>query len=892
VASSEAIDEHPNAEHLRLPMIVGRDEELSRAAALLDTGSALLLKGDAGIGKTTVWRAACQLALSRGFRVLAATPAEAEQTFSYSVLGDLFEDIGYEPFAALPPVQRRAVERSLLLADDEGAADARTVAVAVRNVLHTLAHSEPVLIAIDDVQWTDSASTAALDFALRRLGNARLRVLLAVRTGHAVPFMSSSERVDIGSLSLGALHHLVVERLGKTFSRTGLRRLHEVSGGNPFYALELARASRPDEEIVFPESLEAVVADRIRALPSDTLRALAVLALAGDSQSQPALEPAVDAGVLERAGDELRFSHPLLAEASVALVGPRERRALHREIAAAASDPEQRARHLARAAHGPDEQIATALAEAAASTSRRGAPAASAELWRLAAQLTLPDDVEVHRERLVHAGIAHILAGDIDEGSRLISQHIEDLPPGSVRDLGVVHHALALAQKDISATIPKLERALTEVVDERTRMRLVGFLCAFHSISGDYIGAADLAAAHLHEAESIGGATLAAALVLCVQYELALDRQPNELLERALANGLEGEAEPWYSLARVRASAHLREGRFDEARVALVKALAELDERGEDIWRSTFQLTLVEIELSAGRLETARTLAEDVLDHAEQLGTPHMISLGLAATAVAELLRGHGAEARRRATRSLELAEEVNAGIASDQARFTLALIALTLGNAAEAAKIYSEVPEAHWHRWWQVAGSRPLVDAIGALATSGAVQEADRLLSFLAADARERPIAEAHLAAAHGDFERAIDLVRSAAQSPAPLGQAREQLLYGTLLRRARHRTGARDALARARTEFEHLGTPLWLERVDEELSRLGGRTPSGNALTPSEQRVAELVASGSSNKQVAATLVVSVATVEAHLSRIYAKLGVRSRTALAAVWPRDLKE
>ena len=98
-----------------------------------------------------------------------------------------------------------------------------------------------------------------------------------------------------------------------------------------------------------------------------------------------------------------------------------------------------------------------------------------------------------------------------------------------------------------------------------------------------------------------------------------------------------------------------------------------------------------------------------------------MISLGLAATAVAEILRGNSAEARCRAARSLEIAEEVNAGIAADQARFTLALIALTLGHAAEAAEIYSEVPEAHWHRWSQVAGSRPLVDAVGALAACGA---------------------------------------------------------------------------------------------------------------------------------------------------------------------------
>ncbi len=125
---------------------------------------------------------------------------------------------------------------------------------------------------------------------------------------------------------------------------------------------------------------------------------------------------------------------------------------------------------------------------------------------------------------------------------------------------------------------------------------------------------------------------------------------------------------------------------------------------------------------------------------------------------------------------------------------------------------------------------------------------------------------------------------MRSAAPSPAPLHRARELLLLGRLSRRARQRSAARDALTQAREGFDALGAPLWSARCEDELARLGGRSPKGSALTESEQRVAELVASGLANKEVAAKLVISTRTVEAHLSKVYAKLGVRSRAALAA--------
>jgi ATP/maltotriose-dependent transcriptional regulator MalT len=191
--------------------------------------------------------------------------------------------------------------------------------------------------------------------------------------------------------------------------------------------------------------------------------------------------------------------------------------------------------------------------------------------------------------------------------------------------------------------------------------------------------------------------------------------------------------------------------------------------------------------------------------------------------------------------------------------------------------------------RFNDVAGGRGQLDAVEALAAVGDVERAAEIASGLPDDAREKRLAEACVTAAHGEVVRAIELVQAAEPAAAPFRRSRDQLLLGRLLRRARRKRDARTALEAARDAFLALDAPLWAERAADELARLGGRSPVGAALTESERGVAELVASGLSNKEVATRLVVTVRTVEWHLSRVYAKLGVASRTALAARWPEE---
>jgi len=861
--------------------VIGRTSELEAIFRLLDAGGALCLEGEAGIGKTTVWRAGVECARERGFRVLVAEPSEAERSFSYAALADLFEPVAGDLLPTLPEVQRRALERVLLIAAGDDPLDPRLVGVAVRASLAAL--ESPLLVAVDDVQWLDAASASALAFALRRISSAR--VLIALRSGHEFPLRVEVETLPIEPLTVGALHHLLVERLGVVLRRTPLLRLHEVSRGNPFYALELARANPDGREIVLPPSLRGLVADRIGALPDQTQRSLAALALGGEGD---ALAPAVAAGVLDEFGGAFRFAHPLFAEAATALLAESELRELHSAIAERTNNPEQRARHLAYAATEPDENVAAGLAEVAQEAAHRGAFAAAAELWELAAKLTAPEHEERPR-RFVEAGIAHVLAGNPEIGGALLEPNLELLPPGPLRQRGLVHLALRLAREDSRAVVPVLERALAETEEPRVRYEVTLLLADHLDLIDDREQADDLAYEHLRFAEEHGdSALLEDALLLAASRRFCVDRPAWDLLERAreIAASRDGDrprrAWGWAPLT----AAHLRDGSIEEARAALEERRTDALRVGSASYDYGLLLNLAIVELAAGNTQLANELAGEALAVAEQMDAPSLICSALMCVATAAAILGDVDAARLHGERALELARGVHAAHLANGVFLVIGLLELSVGCADAAAEAYRQITRGGLLRFNSVAGGRGALDAVEAFAAVGDVARAAELTAGLPDDAHEKSLAEACVVAARGDLTHAVELVRSIEPSPAPFRRAREQLLFGRLLRRARRKRDARTALEAARDAFLALEAPLWAERAAEELARLGGRSPAGAALTASERRVAELVASGLSNKQVAARLVITPRTVEWHLSRVYAKLAVDSRTALAARW------
>ena len=331
--------------------IVGREAELGAVGRFLDRvalgPAALVIEGEAGIGKTTLWQEAIAAAEARSFKVLRAQPTEPEATLSYGALTDLVGVVFEETRAVLPAPQDRALAAALLLADLEEPADPRTTATAFVGVLTALAAEQPVLVAVDDVQWLDPASERALGFVARRLPS-RLGLLLTLRAeaGGVVPLELDRalaedrlERIAPGPLSLAALHHLLSGRLGMSLARPTLARLAAACGGNPFFALEIARAlARAGEERTFddplpvPSALQELVASRVRALSTTAKEVVLVTAmlsrptvatvaraLVPRGTADAALAEAQKAGVLVAERGRIGFTHPLLASAIYAL---------------------------------------------------------------------------------------------------------------------------------------------------------------------------------------------------------------------------------------------------------------------------------------------------------------------------------------------------------------------------------------------------------------------------------------------------------------------------------------------------------------------------------------------------------------------------------------------
>jgi hypothetical protein len=380
--------------------VVGRDGERTAVGRVLGSTEALpsvlLLEGEPGIGKTTIWLDALALAEPR-FHVLSARPVEFESRLTFTVVRDLLEPVLAEVGPQLPRPQLAALEAALLLAEpEEGPPEPHAIAFAFLSVLRALARTGDVLVAVDDVQWIDPSSAAVLVFAARR-AEPEIRFLLARRSGgQGTGFEQAvdAERIRslaVGPLSRGAVQRLLRERLAVTMSRPALARIHRVSEGNPFYALELARAhaAGADDATEVPPSLTALVDERLRELPGETERALQVAALfarpaveplASVIGSFPELGPAVRLGIVVLGAASIEFTHPLVASSLAARIEPAAARALHGKIAAVVDDLEERARHLALAAEGPDPVASAALEEAAAQARGRGAPEVAAEL--------------------------------------------------------------------------------------------------------------------------------------------------------------------------------------------------------------------------------------------------------------------------------------------------------------------------------------------------------------------------------------------------------------------------------------------------------------------------------------------------------------------------------
>jgi DNA-binding CsgD family transcriptional regulator len=907
--------------------VVGRELELAAVREFLEGESlpgVLLVEGEPGIGKTTLWRAGVEAARDSSYVVLSANPAEKEATFAYSAVGDLLEHVLGETLAELPGPQRGALEVALLRRESAGPPpEQHTLGVALLGVLRALAESQPVLLAVDDVQWLDPSSAAMLEFAARRLREERVALLLARRQGSR----PASDRLELalpeerrltlaaGPLSMGALHRLLRDRLDVTLARPALRRVHEASGGNPFYALELVRALRssggrirPGHPLPVPPTLEAILGERIEALPPSVREVLVeAAALRRPTESMlrnwPALEQAVDAGLIEVRDGEVRFTHPLLASAAYGSITAAERSRLHRRLAEVASDPEERARHLALGASGPDTDVAAALDEAAREAAARGAPAAAAELAELAVRLTPTTQRGRLLERRAEAAGYHLPAGELGTAASMLEHLVDQLPAGAARADALL--LLASSQQSFERCLPLAMGALAEARGDEARVaKIECYVGELLLIQGDSERALEHARAALAAAEHAGDPTiLTIALSTVAWFETLTAVEPTPgLLERAAlledaglraGPGVSDTSSASFALGMRLMFA----GRLDEARARMGLTLDRAVSLGDEGAVSAALLHLAELEFRAGDWPLAARRAAEGYEHAEQMAREQDMSALLYVSALVDAHLGRVEEARDTAARGIALAESCGDEVFRLQHVAALGFLELSVGDAAAADAILRPLAARLSASGWRepsIYGELP--NAIEALVELSELGEARRLLADLEdrAGRIESPWAEASagrcrglILAAEGDAGAALAVLERALavheRLPQPFDLARTLLVLGVVRRRARERRAARETLEQALALFDGLGATLWTAKARAELSRIGGRAPTRDDLTPSERRIAELVAEGKTNKEVAAELVVSVHTVESALTHVYRKLGLRSRTELA---------
>jgi DNA-binding CsgD family transcriptional regulator len=898
--------------------LVGREAELGAVEAFLRSERArvVAIVGEPGIGKTTLWQAAVEHVRARGARVLVARPTASEARLAFAGLADLLVDVPDELFAELPEPQRIGLDAALLRATSARAPERRVVGAGFLTLLRALAAESEVVCAIDDLQWLDTSSAAAVEFALRRLGEEPVRSLVSVRAAELartlVPALERDlqvERLALGPLSVAALHRVLAQELGRTFPRPTLVRIAQAAGGNPLYALEIAREldRRGERDVAIrvpvPQDLDTLVRARVRALPpatSDALLRAAVLARPDADAVDPVeLAPAEEAGLVRvEPGGRIEFVHPLFASAVYSAAPAARLREAHRAVADLERDPEERARHLALAASGPDAEVVHELQAAARHARMRGSPDSAAELTGLALRL-LPADAPARLELQLERAEQLHLASDFPAARTVLEELRTKLEPGDLRARAL----LMLVDIDYwwsgeSAATTLAEEALADARDPVLKARCHAAVALFAG-TVDLPKAADSARQALTLLEAVPDpdpGLVAAALSARVRADLFLgDGFDEKTAMQALA--LEEASPP----ATVDTRVVFKLGQWlryiddlDGARAYLERAEQQAHEEGDESSLANILLNRVIVATWAGDLAGAAELAERMLDAFGQHGGDP--EAGVLWRAYVDAYSGR-LEAVREAAARAAPGEPMVAALWSR----CLGLAELAAGETVSADRDLTEALDVFERvsfrepAIWRVDG-----DAIEAALAVGDLDRAAGLLTRfeeraarsripwgLAVSARCRGL----VLAARGDLDAAAEALEQALvehdRCPMPFERARTLLALGRLQRRLKRKRQARLSLEEARDLFAGQGADAWVARVDDELGRVAVRR-APEELSATELRIARLAADGLSNQTIAEQVFVSVKTVESNLKRAYRKLGISSRAQLARALDR----
>ncbi|HEY8494262.1 MAG TPA: AAA family ATPase [Myxococcota bacterium] len=884
--------------------LVGREDELGKLADALASAASgqprvVLVTGPAGIGKSTLLAAALR---SWKGDVVAGSGDEDEAHVEFALLEHLLRAAPGDVQPPEPGTEPFRAARTLL------------------ELFEAAEPGRPLALVVDDAGWGDLPSLQAIAFATRRLRAEPVALLVACRdetlprlpAGLVRRAESHGVRIELAGLDADGIAALAERAYGRPLPGWAAARLRDHTGGNPLHATSLVREV-PFERMAAPGQLPAprsfavLVATRLAACSGDAQRLLAALAVLG--REAPLQAAARVAGVSDplAAADELqrqrlaelseggpdqalRFAHDLVHASVLADLAPAERKRLN-AAAAEVTSGDRALHHRISAAVGPAPDLLAEVRAVAAERARQGASESAAELLEAALPLA---GGEAEREDLAMAAITHRL-----RAARPPGPLADELP--SFRDVPTRSYLLgriALITGRHREGVAHL-RAAWQGLPEG------------HELRPEVADALALAAEHdfrfaevtqwARRSLEAGSGSLHAPILLALGIMMTEGVAAGEAEMSRLLDASSGLVRAGALLARGIARTYAND--LDGALADLEEAGAQLEVAGSMIGLVNARGYIAECHYRAGRWGPALTIAEAIGSIADDADQPWLAAMPeataafvLAARGELERATGHAEQARRAA----EISGLMPAHLWVQHARLRIAAAA---GDADRVVAIGDEMragaagrfPE--WVHRWRATYVRGLVMAerFGDAEEVVAELEAEASATGDVPAAADAARARGMLEAARGDAERAEEAFQAGlALDPVatrPFERARLELAAGAHLRRAGRRRAAQAVLTAALERFDQLGAAPWVERCERELRACGLRPAkradltASSDLTPQERMVAHLVAGGATNREVAAELFLSVKTIEYHLSRIYRKLGVRSRTELAAL-------